>query len=102
MPENHVDLGPIERAIGSLEGTVKSLAETTSSGFAGVNARLDGVNGRVRAVENAAATHVTVKNCEKIRDACELARGSTTRLLWIPLALIVVSGIVGVLIAKIF
>jgi septation ring formation regulator EzrA len=100
------DLSGIERAIGSLQGEVASLARTTETGFSEVKERLDRQNGRLRAAENEStkirATMVSLRACQKIREACEIARGASRRLFWIPVAVGVVCSLVAVTVAKLF
>lgn len=84
MPESEIDVAAIAGAIGGLKAEVKSLRETTSSGFAGVNRRLDRQNDRIGTVESAttkiAATMVTTKICEGLRDVRDLALNRAERL----------------------
>lgn len=83
MPDSKLDVAAIAGAIGGLKAEVKSLRETTSSGFAGVNGRLDRQNGRIGALENTttkiAATMVTTKICEGLRDARDLVLDGAER-----------------------
>lgn len=83
MPDDKLDVTAIAEAIGGLKAEVKSLGKTTSSGFAGVNGRLDRQNGRIGILETAttkiAATMVTTKICEGLRDARDFVRSGAER-----------------------